>query len=84
MQNGEKAREEGKEEGRVSMQTHGCQAPGPDISGGSPVSRPAPNCPGPAHLMQSFCKWLISFEVRRGPQSSLSRHRYSWNSSSLG
>lgn len=76
MQNGEQA-EEGKEEGHARVQTHRCQARGP-------VLPPAPTCPGPAHLMQSLCKWLISCEVRRAPQSSLSRNWSSWISASLG
>lgn len=51
---------------------------------GNPVPLPVPTCPVPAHLRQTFCKWLISFEVRCGPQSSLSRNWDSWRSKSLG
>lgn len=50
----------------------------------NPVTLPVPGCPCPAHLKQTFCKWLISFEVRCGPQSSLSRNWDSWISKSLG
>lgn len=67
------------------MQTQGHQAPGPDLSGGKTLSPlPAPTRPHPAHLLQSLCKSLISFEVRRGPQSSLSRNWHSWLSKTLG
>lgn len=52
--------------------------------GESLVIVPVPTCPCPAHLMQILCKWLISFEVCWGPQSSLSRKWHSWISKSLG
>ena len=52
--------------------------------GEGPVTLAAPTCPSPAHLLQSLCKWLISFDVRWGPQSSLSRNWHSWVSKSLG
>ena len=50
----------------------------------NPVTLPVPGCPCPTHLKQTFCKWLISFEVLCGPQSSLSRNWDSWISKSLG
>lgn len=48
MQNGEQA-EEGKEEGHARVQTHRCQARGPDLSGGG-AGKPCP--PTRPHLLR--------------------------------
>lgn len=77
-------RRQGKEEGQVKVPTHSCQAPGPDLHRARPCHPPVPTCLRPAHLTQTFCKQLISLEVRWGPQSSLSRNWHSWISRSLG